>query len=780
VDADWSSLSTEEKVQRSAESAATNWEASLIPKLRVRLAESAREARFDKYDARVERRNAEALQEASNAIKAVRSSKDFKTLERNLDYMRGLGRRHATDALMPVGAADPERAIALKKHEEGLTKSQDKTKARDERTVRELRAKLFSIHAQNDKAKVYFPDEAKGSETVAEMRHRLFKLEPQDGPYSRAKDGVKCQCESSVGCGHGGGPCGNTATRDVPTIYGGYKMCRTCAEALPAEYKKGSDMKHARDIQGHEIREKLGISEAEWAKLDKSARQGKAREALARGKDEVMPVGDKLTEEEKVGRRQYSLATSEARRKAAKEKKEEGKKAKDTELPTAVKTSNLVPMPSGEHNEVSYAPRRIAARDRGRFKKVGDGDGAWTKGANGWLEYYIDGNWSGKARHEGYGSAEGITKYATNNALPSLSAAKSWVEKTVHLRKRATDAIANLPLQTSGSDPADHMQRANEYEVAGDRARALDSYRAAASGYRKANDRANEGKARDGVEACQAKFSTQYQHPGAGRVKVCDSAEQAMRTAVERTRAGESVSVVGKTVRPGRAYRGSARDAAREIVHEGSNGLHYAGKVDKSEPGAVYCERCDGYYVKVPKSVGKDEHEGFKKLEGKLSHEKGVTNPAALAASIGRKKYGEKGMEARAKDVSYSDGVEQLVQEIKRVVKDAKAEGTVGMSKANLKQLVHAPNFPNANAFERGFEEALQKAGVRGFARAMDAEYAAGDKVLYGNRPCTVLHVYSDTLDLKTQDGYKQLGVSVSKVRPYAKATDSRREVQPV
>lgn len=43
-----------------------------------------------------------------------------------------------------------------------------------------------------------------------------------------------------------------------------------------------------------------------------------------------------------------------------------------------------------------------------------------------------------------------------------------------------------------------------------------------------------------------------------------------------------------------------------------------------------------------------DEHEGFKKLEGKLAHEKGVTNPAGLAAAIGREKYGAKGMAAKA------------------------------------------------------------------------------------------------------------------------------------
>jgi hypothetical protein len=35
---------------------------------------------------------------------------------------------------------------------------------------------------------------------------------------------------------------------------------------------------------------------------------------------------------------------------------------------------------------------------------------------------------------------------------------------------------------------------------------------------------------------------------------------------------------------------------------------------------------------------------GFKKLEGQLANRQGVTNPAALAASIGRKKYGQAAM----------------------------------------------------------------------------------------------------------------------------------------
>lgn len=38
----------------------------------------------------------------------------------------------------------------------------------------------------------------------------------------------------------------------------------------------------------------------------------------------------------------------------------------------------------------------------------------------------------------------------------------------------------------------------------------------------------------------------------------------------------------------------------------------------------------------------------FKQLKNKLSHQKGVTNPGALAAAIGRKKYGPKKMASLA------------------------------------------------------------------------------------------------------------------------------------
>ena len=45
--------------------------------------------------------------------------------------------------------------------------------------------------------------------------------------------------------------------------------------------------------------------------------------------------------------------------------------------------------------------------------------------------------------------------------------------------------------------------------------------------------------------------------------------------------------------------------------------------------------------MKQPK-LGSGER--FKKLKEKLSHQKGIKNPGALAASIGREKFGNKKM----------------------------------------------------------------------------------------------------------------------------------------
>jgi hypothetical protein len=44
------------------------------------------------------------------------------------------------------------------------------------------------------------------------------------------------------------------------------------------------------------------------------------------------------------------------------------------------------------------------------------------------------------------------------------------------------------------------------------------------------------------------------------------------------------------------------------------------------------------------KSRSGGHHIGFSKLKRSLAHRKGIKNAGALAASIGRKKYGNRGM----------------------------------------------------------------------------------------------------------------------------------------
>jgi hypothetical protein len=258
---------------------------------------------------------------------------------------------------------------------------------------------------------------------------------------------------------------------------------------------------------------------------DKGKRAKDADPALYKDwSDEKLKTEAKRYRDKDLGKAAKRYETELERRKS---------EAKDTELPLAVKPVGLVPMPSGEHNEVSYATRR--AKDAAIDTHISEAKRLMGSKKFAAAEAHLD-----------YIVAHGDTDDRDWAALQ--------IKNCKAERAKATDSLATLPLQTSGSEPKDHMLRANQYEVQGDRARALDSYRAAATGYRRANDRANEAKARDGVAACQSVFDAQYAHPGAGRVKVCDSAESAMRTAVERTRAGESVRITdGKTVRPRRA-----------------------------------------------------------------------------------------------------------------------------------------------------------------------------------------------------------------------------------
>lgn len=53
---------------------------------------------------------------------------------------------------------------------------------------------------------------------------------------------------------------------------------------------------------------------------------------------------------------------------------------------------------------------------------------------------------------------------------------------------------------------------------------------------------------------------------------------------------------------------------------------------------------------------------GFNKLSDKLSHQKGVEDPDALAAAIGRKKYGAKTFNEHAAKGESLKGLQSLVK----------------------------------------------------------------------------------------------------------------------
>ena len=579
------------------------------------------------------------------------------------------------DDIEPVGEADPERALALAKHEEGLTQSQDKNKrARDERTVRELRAKLFSIHDQNAKVKEYFPDEAKGSETVKEMRHRLFKLEPQDGPYSRAKDAEWTKKDPgqydhssgakvvSTGNNTWAGYRSNGVQRGKMTLEEAKKFAAKATDVLPVPIKTSSLVPLPAGERNEESY--VGVSQDKT----KRARDERAKDAVRFEATVKMPVryqvvGSQKEEtaivpvevegyDGKVGGvmiPRTSVMTKFTGKNVgtvwapnmneAQKAYERGGKAKDAEiLPVPIKTSSLVPLPSGERNEVSYASDladladkedphvfnasrkdpMVCAKCGGRkfdavhavAKKIGaaaldtapaeeiaelDAKKKAGKITNvEWARLQMLKQESGKAKdfkardrgrfakmrdanadafNEGqtvlYGGRPCIVihMYSDTVDLKTQDGYKLLGVKMSKLKShvRATDMRITLPLQRSGSEPADHLFRATQYEIGGDRARALDSYRAAAGGYRRAGDQAGEQKAKDGIMFCQSAFDTQYDHPGIGRVRVCDSADIALRTALERTRAGEAVHVDGRTVRPGRAR---ANDATWHVVKD--------------------------------------------------------------------------------------------------------------------------------------------------------------------------------------------------------------------
>ena len=86
-----------------------------------------------------------------------------------------------------------------------------------------------------------------------------------------------------------------------------------------------------------------------------------------------------------------------------------------------------------------------------------------------------------------------------------------------------------------------------------------------------------------------------------------------------------------KSGRPQKQAIAIAESEARRTGHDG-------GPVG---PSVADMQRMNDEKWRTQGEACLDEHEGFEKLEHSLAHEKGISDPAAVAASIGRKKYGE-------------------------------------------------------------------------------------------------------------------------------------------
>ena len=240
--------------------------------------------------------------------------------------------------------------------------------------------------------------------------------------------------------------------------------------------------------------------------------------------------------------------------------------------------------------------------------------------------------------------------------------------------------------------PAEYLESGMESEIAHDRARALDHYKAAERG---AADTATRERARDGILAVTQRAAEPYYHPSAGKVQSFAERGRALDSALARTRAGERVRVrdeasgeyvvspmeSGASVGDASTWEEQVdvmakniKDKMRELKADGvvgmskrnlrqivsTRGISVApGVFDRLLEDAIKKAGAGKFFYE---GTAHDEHEGFEKLERSLAHRKGVTDPKALAAAIGRRKLGEKEMARRSAAGRAKDSVLRRVE----------------------------------------------------------------------------------------------------------------------
>jgi hypothetical protein len=580
--------------------------------------------------------------------------------------------RRAYDEIQPVGSEDPERDAALAAHESGETEAQDRRKAKDVSSRSD--PWLAMVKRQyNDKiyTSVRNTFKASGKEAAANYLQKFTTRKVEGAtaqPPTRGEDVLPVPIKTSNAV-------------PMPTENDGAQRYATDRwrgkDKMPPMRAKDTDPRKPLYVQG------------EW-KVMPTHDPDKVQ--VLRGTQLVNEVED-LEAAKRFIAGKAKTADAELKNTSTQDIKMEILALEDKEKLSNVQAARLKMLKDELSNR----------RGTDHVRPVGDANAASDPHLA-----EVKKTWNDKI----------YKKYLSIYNMDGKEAATKYLQqfttKKLGDHKRATDA--KIVEQRGGSEPADHLYRASVYEVQGDRARALDSYRAAASGFRRlasdateqyivtgettsngskqsffnskveadkeseklkqlgwknvkvssANDaaRKREAQARDGINACQTKFAQQYQHPGTGRVKVCDSASTALRTAVERTRAGEVVSVIGKTVRPGRARVCDSREGVWmcsecKTGHTSETELHKhqektghwrtptGNPLTKEEAGHSQWQAKDG---------------AFAKLEGKLEKE-GESKRKASGTDL-----------VNAHTWSVSD-LNSTLAELQRALKDARTPG---------------------------------------------------------------------------------------------------------
>lgn len=471
--------------------------------------------------------------EESAAQAAKKRDDDWQRLREK--QVRAAWAKPIKDDLAPVGSEDPERALALAKHAAGLTSSQDKIDYDKSSSLSAALVQARKLYGAN-------------KDSIAASLRRLGYGE-KDIAKAIARDefGNHLTPESLVA------PVGADSDQEYKRVAAppGVDIRKNEFDEYEVKLKPWS-WNHPAVYFTDDLEDAKGTGIA-------MLNHGKAKDVMPVG-DSVQPAAPGSPAWNKEARAHADLVNKFGKYSTVYIDGEKYKvfptylvnqkrggtypvsllsKAKTTaedELPTPIKPVGLVPLPAGEHNEESYAPRPVGdeKETHGGFKP---GDKVIYHHGGMKIETVVKALRKDGSVHiaRGYG---GSNVYASPDSLTKATD-----------RKRAAD---------SATTPEQWLTIAQQREVQGDKAQALDSYRAAANGFRRASNSVGLAKATDGINACQARIAIQYQHPGVGRSKVCDSAEAALRTAIERTRAGERVHINGLVVTPGRA---KARDA---------------------------------------------------------------------------------------------------------------------------------------------------------------------------------------------------------------------------